>query len=78
MGIDRATHSWVALIFNQRKNIMPWTVDDVEHHTKSADTLSKKRRWVRTANAILAKCKKMGGTNCEAKAIRIANSLFEK
>lgn len=51
---------------------MPWTVADVDRFKKGLTT-AQKRRWVRVANSVLAKCKSNGGSNCEASAIRQAN-----
>lgn len=54
---------------------MPWTVKDVEKHKKglSAD---QKRKWIKIANSVRSECIKGGGSekDCDAKAIRIANS----
>lgn len=52
---------------------MPWKVSDVERHKKGLTT-EEKKKWVSIANRVLATCKKKGETNCDAKAIRIANS----
>lgn len=54
---------------------MPWTVNDVDKHKKGLTTAQKKQ-WVATANSVLKKCQDEGGSGCEAKAIRIANSKF--
>jgi hypothetical protein len=52
---------------------MPWKVSDVEKHKKGL-TIEEKKKWVSIANRVLTTCKKNGETNCDAKAIRIANS----
>lgn len=56
---------------------MPWTADDAERFTSQADTPEKRRMWARTANSALARCLEKGGDKkeCEARAIRIANSV---
>ena len=57
---------------------MPWTVKDVPRFTKKAKTAAQKKKWVSVANRVLKDCQKQGGSNCEAKAIRIANSKFSE
>ena len=52
---------------------MPWSVGDVEKH-KEGLSQEEKKRWVKVANSVLSDCKDNNGSNCEAKAIRIANS----
>jgi hypothetical protein len=54
---------------------MPWTVADVERHKKGL-TPTQKKKWVKIANGVLKKCQADGGSDCEGKAIRIANSKF--
>lgn len=54
---------------------MPWTVADVEKHKKGL-TPEQKKKWVGIANGVLADCNKSGGSDCEGKAIRVANSKF--
>lgn len=49
---------------------MPWTTNDVDKHKKGLSS-EKKAKWVKIANAVLKHCK---GSDCDAKAIRIANS----
>jgi hypothetical protein len=56
---------------------MPWSVDDVNKHCKNLSPKAKKV-WVEVANKALAKCRKDGGTDCEASAIRQANSVASK
>lgn len=56
---------------------MPWTVKDVDGFKKGL-TPAQKKKWVRIANSILKDCQSKGGKNCDAKAIRIANSKFEE
>lgn len=50
---------------------MPWTISDVDRHNKGLSK-SQKKKWVKTANAILAK------DGDEGKAIRIANSRVQE
>jgi len=57
---------------------MPWTVKDVPRFTKKAKTAAQKKKWVSIANATLKSCQASGGTNCEATAIRVANSKFSE
>jgi uncharacterized protein YdaT len=54
---------------------MPWSVGDVDKHKKGL-TQKQKKRWVEIANSILRDCRetKPGSKDCEARAIRIANS----
>lgn len=56
---------------------MPWTVQDVDKHKKGL-TDKQKELWVRVANSVLERCQKEGGQDCEASAIRQANSVVEK
>lgn len=52
---------------------MPWSVGDVDKH-KSGLSQTEKEKWVRIANSVLNRCKKQGNIDCDARAIRIANS----
>jgi hypothetical protein len=54
---------------------MPWKVKDVDSHKKGL-TPAQKKKWVSIANGVLKDCQSKGGKDCEAKAIRIANSKF--
>jgi len=56
--------------------MMPWTVKDVDGFKKGL-TPEQKKKWVSTANGVLKECQSQGGSDCEGKAIRIANSKFE-
>lgn len=58
---------------------MPWAVVDVDRHRKGLGKKQKKT-WVKTANDRLRTCLAEGGKqqSCEASAIKIANSIFEK
>ena len=53
---------------------MPWTAKDAEKHHKGLSTQQKKQ-WASTANSVLASCKKKGGSDCDAIAIRTANGV---
>jgi hypothetical protein len=55
---------------------MPWTIKDVPSFTKKAKTTAQKKKWVSIANGVLKDCQSKGGKDCEAKAIRVANSKF--
>jgi len=57
---------------------MPWTVADVASKTKKAKTTAQKKKWVSIANGVLKDCQAKGGSDCEGKAIRIANSKFSE
>jgi uncharacterized protein YdaT len=52
---------------------MPWSVADVDSHIKGLSA-EQKSKWVAVANAVLTECKSKGGSDCDGKAIRIANS----
>lgn len=52
---------------------MPWTAADADRHKKGL-TEKQKKRWAAVANAVLRKCKKDSGDDCEGKAIRIASA----
>lgn len=53
---------------------MPWKVDDVDKHMKGL-TDAQKRTWVEVANGALESCKREGGSDCEAAAVRRANAV---
>lgn len=53
---------------------MPWSVGDVDKHKKGLSP-KQKERWVAAANAHLKKCEADGGKDCEASAIRVANTV---
>ena len=52
---------------------MPWTNLDVDKH-KSGLSPAEKEKWCKIANGFLKACQVKGGSDCEASAIRIANS----
>lgn len=54
---------------------MPWSVSDVEKHKKGLSK-TQKEKWVRIANSVLKECQstRNDGKECEAQAIRTANS----
>jgi len=52
---------------------MPWTEGDVDKHIKGLSP-EQKAVWVKVANHVLKDCLARNGTDCEGKAIRIANS----
>lgn len=56
---------------------MPWSAKDASKHKKGLNE-SEAKKWAKIANEVLKKCKENGGSTkeCEAKAIRIANSKF--
>jgi hypothetical protein len=57
---------------------MPWTVDDVDDHREGL-TEAQKEKWVEVANSARAECIEDGGSEseCDARAVRVANSEFE-
>lgn len=56
---------------------MPWTARDASKHKKGL-TPAQQKKWASVANAVLAQCEKDKGSDCEGKAIRIANSQVGK
>lgn len=54
---------------------MPWTAADVDKHKKGL-TPSQKTQWAKIANGALKSCQAKKGSDCEGRAIRIANSKF--
>jgi hypothetical protein len=56
---------------------MPWKVEDVEGIKKGL-TVDQKETWVEVANKALASCEADDGSDCEASAIKQANSVVSK
>lgn len=56
---------------------MPFTVKDVEKHTKKATSDKLKRQWTSVANSALEHCEGDAAT-CDASAIRQANGVIAK
>jgi len=56
---------------------MPWNTNEVDGFKKGLSKKQKKK-WVAIANGVLESCKEDNGKDCEGKAVRIANSKFEK
>lgn len=56
---------------------MPWTSIDADRFKKGLSRKQKKR-WATVANSALESCKDTGGQDCEARAIKIANSKFQE
>lgn len=56
---------------------MPWTASDAKKHKKGLSS-EQSKKWAKIANAALASCKKKGGNDCDAYAIRVANSKVGK
>jgi len=52
---------------------MPWKSSDADEHIKGL-TSSQKSAWAKIANSVLADCEAKGESDCDGKAIRIANS----
>lgn len=58
---------------------MPWKPSDAARHNKGL-TPAQQKTWANVANGVLNRCMADGGSQqeCEAKAIRIANSMADK
>jgi hypothetical protein len=54
---------------------MPWTAKDAKRFKKGL-TPAQAAKWAKIANGALKSCQAKGGKNCEASAIKIANSKF--
>jgi hypothetical protein len=52
---------------------MPWEPKDAHEHKKDLTT-DQVQKWATIANAVLKQCREQNGTDCDGKAIRIANS----
>ena len=52
---------------------MPWQPKDVDSHKKGLND-SQKKKWCKIANGALRTCNAENGSDCEVRAIRIANS----
>ncbi len=52
---------------------MPWSVKDVDSKIKGLNP-KQKVNWVKIANSALKSCQDNGGSDCEGRAIRIANA----
>lgn len=55
---------------------MPWTAKDAKRFKKGL-TSAQAAKWAKIANGALRSCQAKGGKNCDASAIRIANSKFD-
>jgi hypothetical protein len=53
---------------------MPWSISDVDSNKKGLSD-KQKRAWVHIANSALKMCKRRGGSECDASAIRQANAV---
>ena len=51
---------------------MPWTAEDAERHTHSADTRALRELWAKVANETLER------TGDEGRAIREANAVIAR
>jgi len=56
---------------------MPWDAEGAKKHNSKLSTPQAKI-WVRIANEVLKSCLAENGKDCEARAIKIANSHFQK
>lgn len=56
---------------------MPWRASDAKRHVKGL-TPKQAQTWAKVANEALAKCESEGASDCEGRAIRIANSVVSK
>lgn len=52
---------------------MPWKAEDAARHKKGLSD-KQARAWARIANSVLKGCREKGGSDCEGRAVRIANS----
>lgn len=52
---------------------MPWKVEDVDSKIKGLSP-DQKKAWVKIANSVLKACKAKGESDCEGRAVRIANA----
>jgi len=52
---------------------MPWAAGQVSKHKKGLSPQQAKK-WAKIANNVLRECQESGGSDCEGKAIRVANS----
>ena len=64
-------------IWVSANGLQAWEIADVDKHRKGLGK-SQRKKWVRIANGRLKTCLAEGGKDCEASAIKIANSVFEK
>lgn len=55
---------------------MPWKPSDASKHNKGL-TSKQKRQWANVANSVLSACQAKGGSDCEGKAVRAANSTIK-
>ena len=56
---------------------MPWSPKDSLKHKKGL-TPAQQKKWASIANSVLTDCESDNGSDCEGKAIRIANSQVDK
>jgi Putative phage serine protease XkdF len=56
---------------------MPWTAADSSTHKKGLSA-KQARQWAHVANSALARCQEAGESDCDGKAIRIANAAVDK
>jgi len=56
---------------------MPWTKEDAYKKNSNIKNDTDAKLWADTANGVLESCKNENGSDCEGKAIRIANSKIK-
>lgn len=56
---------------------MPWTAADAKSHKKGLSSMQA-RAWANIANQALSDCQAKNGSDCEGRAIRIANAAVER
>jgi hypothetical protein len=56
---------------------MPWTPEDAKRHKKGL-TPKQAQQWSKVANSALSRCHAAGESDCDGKAIRIANAAVDK
>jgi Putative phage serine protease XkdF len=56
---------------------MPWQASDAKRH-KAGLTPAQAKTWAKVANDTLSRCQDAGESDCDGKAIRIANAAVDK
>ena len=56
---------------------MPWTAAKAHKHKKGMSP-EQAKKWAKVANNVLRECEAAGGSDCEGRAVRVANSAVGK
>lgn len=56
---------------------VPWTPKSALKHNKTL-TDKESKTWAKIANAVLKRCNDNNGSDCEAKAIKVANGVIKR